>query len=210
MKLPKLYYFFYITVGNHIKKMNRVAFAHLPQLVKVDLGLNDCISNSFSIGSDSNEMRRKISRRCGSENDTRKKISCSDFPINCKTYKERDDMANFVLRCCDLDSGSYIDAPDFTFSMNSNYTAFERLIIENQRDVIFLPVLIHEQFPNLKFYQVKNAPIQMISKRNFEKLNMLERLSLERNQIQMIKKNTFEDLANLNYIQISMKLVYIF
>lgn len=195
---------FFLTVGNQIKKMNGVAFANLPKLAKVDLGLNDCISNSFSIGSDSSEMRRKISRRCGSENNARKKISCSDFPINCKSDIRDHNSTNFVLRCCDLESGSYIDAPDFSFAMNLNYTPFERLIIENQRNVDYLPVFVHELFVNLKFYQVKNTPIQMISKKNFKKLNMLETLSLERNQIQVIKSDTFEDLVNLKHIQISI------
>lgn len=200
LKLWKLLH----TEGNRIKEVDGIVFFNLPQLVIVDLSSNNCINWLFKVLKDSSEMRRRISSHCGSANATKKQISCNDSPIHCNGNWPRLIFSE-NLNCCEVEYGTYIDSPDYTFAKNQTYLAIEKLAIEFQRNIDFLPILVHEQFPILKTYTVTNTPIRRISKRNFEKLHALEELILENNLIEMIKKDTFEDLVNLKRIHISMK-----
>lgn len=110
---------------------------------------------------------------------------------------------NNTPRCCELDHEAYIDSPDYSFVADSNYTKLEVLYIRYQRNIDFLPVSVHEVFPNLKFYFIINVPVQKIFKKNFEMMTDLVQLYLLSNQIEVIKSNTFEDLINLRRIYIS-------
>lgn len=178
--------------------MNGIVFANIPNLVILELGNNVCISKKFEIKRGSNIFRRKISRNCGSANATEKQVSC----IPLKTCDELGDASN----CCEFEFGTVIDAPDYKFSADINYTAVKALSISHQRNVDFLPVSVHESFPGLKHYLVKNSPVSKISKKHFEKLFVLEWLSLDRNEIEVIKSDTFEDLISLETFKISTKL----
>lgn len=141
--------------------MNGVVFNNLPQLVSVDLSLNACIDNSFVIESDSSKWRRKISRNCASADVRGKKISCNASPF-CEN------LLNDAI-CCELEAGTVIDAPDYTFIADTSYPTFETLIISRQQNVDFLPVSVHESFPVLKKYWIVSTPIQKLSKKNFDK-----------------------------------------
>lgn len=200
------FYALSLTDFNQIKQMNGIAFVDLPQLAFVGLDRSGCVSQWFTIGSDSSTFRRQITRRCGSANNTNKQIFCSDLPLNCKGTLLKTSFFDYQNpQCCDLKSESYIDAPDFTFTKNLTYAEFEQLVIANQRLVEFLPISVHEQFPRLINYKVSNTPILKIAKKNFEKLDKLKVLVLTNNRIESIKSDTFEDLVNLERIQISMK-----
>lgn len=150
-------------------------------------------------------MRRVISRNCSTDI-TKKQISCST-PTNCDDLQ---DLENGVIIddgfCCVLEYGTVIDAPDFIFAADTNYTNIETLFIDNQQSIDFLPVLVHEKFPILKKYVVFNTPVKKISKRNFEKMYELKELELNRNQIEVIRSNTFEDLTKLEQIFVGMNL----
>lgn len=186
--------------------MNGVAFADLPQLVWLGLWLNRCISKEFEIENGSKKFRRKISRNCGSVDVAKRKLSCS---VTSSSYLDRvirNIQAYVNLGCCEVRSNSQIDAPNYTFVADKKYATLENLVIIHQQNVEFLPISVHETFPNLKVYSVKNTQIQKISKKNFGKLSKLEVLNLDRNQIEVIKSDTFEDLVNLKWIFISKKL----
>lgn len=176
--------------------MNGVAFTKLPQLVELDLMYNVCINAKFEINRDSNSFRRKILRNCGSADVSKKQISCI-------TSTACDSAERGVTKCCELELGTIIEAADYTFAADTNYTSVDKLIIAHQQNVEFLPVSVHERFSNLKLYSVVNTPVQKISKKNFEKLFQLNVLKLDRNQIEVIKNDTFEDLVNLGNIRIS-------
>lgn len=187
--------------------MNGVAFANLPQLVKIDLSGNVCINKLFSIELGSNKFRRKISRSCASANVIRRPLSCS-HSVACDELRENWGSAlktKNASSCCELKYGTQIDAPDYTFLDEMNYAAVELMTITNQQNVEFLPVLLHERFPFLKLYRVENTVVPKISKKNFQKLNQLVWLTLNRNQIELIKSDTFMDLVNLKFVYISEK-----
>lgn len=85
----------------------------------------------------------------------------------------------------------------------------------------FLPVDVHESFPNLKVYAASmnkfmfwklqasdrffldQCSFLTISKENFESLTQLRVLNLELNQIEKISSDTFEDLISLQYLNLS-------
>lgn len=187
------------TGSNKIKTVNGIAFVNLPQVVVINLRQNSCIGKVFEIQRGSNNFRRRISRHCASADVVKKQLSCIS-PIACN--EERRSWYDHS-GCCELDYGTVIDATDFSFIADKTYTIFKCLNVEHQPNIEFLPISLHERFPNLKVYSVKNAPVRKISKKNFEKMFRLEQLFLDRNQINVIKRDTFEDLINLEFIEIS-------
>lgn len=183
--------------------MNGVAFANVPRLVIVDLRMNYCINKYFTAEIDSNMFRRKISRYCASADKESRKLSCkASFECSRDIYQSFIKSLPTVKSCCELEYETHIDFPDYHFDPNSNYATIDAINIFHQRNIEFLPVLLHERFPMLKLYVVKNTPIRKISKKNFEKLYELVELYLQRTQIEMIKSDTFEDLIGLQSIWI--------
>lgn len=174
--------------------MNGIAFVNLPQLVELDVTNNECIYKWFIIESGSHRFRQKISRNCGSAEVPNKQLLCSALSV-----------CDFTLddsKCCELERGTVITGPEFSFATNANYTDLVMLVIEHQQNVDFLPVLVHEKFPMLEEYRVINTAVPKISKKNFEKMYKLERLFLNRNEIEVIRSDTFEDLINLQFMWI--------
>lgn len=191
--------------GNKIKRMSGVAFANLPVLVVLELKNNDCIDKEFTIGSDPNVFRRKISRNCALSDTNRHEISCWSVT---KCGEELDEkffmLNNKTSSCCNLESRTHIDLPDYTFEAGKNYTDLEIISIVFQRNIEFLPISVYKNFPTLRMYFVKNTPVRKISKKNFEKLNQLVALTLMSNEIEVIRSDTFEDLISLQILMISM------
>lgn len=187
--------------------MNGIAFANLPQLVQLDLRLNVCIGKLFEIDLGSNTFRRKISRSCASAEVAKKLLSCTTS-IACDEMRDEwfHEANSDASHCCELDYGTFIDAPDYTFTADTADKKFDFLIIKHQQNVEFLPVMVHDGFLMLKFYWIVNTVLPKILKKNFEKLYELKMLTLDRNQIEVIKSDTFEDLVQLEWIQISTRL----
>lgn len=180
--------------ANKIKTVNGVAFADLPQLVRVELDDTACISKSFEIERGSKKFRRKINRSCASADYVKRPLTCI-ASTNCDEFENSS-------RCCELDLDTRIDAPDYKFANDVKYKIFEFLIISHQPDVEFLPVSVHESFPNLTAYLIRKTPVRKISKKNFEKMYKLKVLALDQNEIEVIKSDTFEDLINVDRISI--------
>lgn len=156
----------------------------------------------FEVEGGSIKFRKKVLRSCASNEAVK-------TPLSCITLTACDEVRGGT-NCCELELGTVIDAPDFTFASDRDYTAVVDLVIKHQQNVEFLPVSIHERFPSLKVFHVVNTPVQKISKKNFEKMFKLEEIHLIRNQIEAIKSDTFEDLVNLEQIIISTRLFSVF
>lgn len=187
--------------------MNAVAFVNLPQLVFISLNYNDCISQKFEIEGGLNELRRSLSRSCASADVVKKPLSCI-HSVACDQWRDEleEDFLPKNSSCCELEFGTHIEAHDYTFMVDMKNVAVELLVISHQLEVDFLPVSVHESFPDLKFYSVRYTPVKKISKKNFEKMSELKLLILDHNQIEVIKSNTFEDLISLELIFISTRL----
>lgn len=188
--------------------MNGVAFADLPGLIVVDLRYNVCIDKIFETEQAINKIRRRITKNCADS--TRKKISCKTSTACNKIIHERfTRWFNRTPGCCEMNYGTNIDSPDCSFVTSGEYTNLETINIIHQRNIEFLPVLVHKSFRNLKFYWIADTPVQKISKKNFEKLSELVLLHLESNQIEVIKSDTFDDLIAMTEIVIRKFLLII-
>lgn len=150
--------------------MNGVVFANSPRLILVNLEDNICIDKFFIIDLDPNLFRRRISRNCASAESTKREIRCND-DFGCSDHF----IAWFTLRykrttsCCQLDYGTYIEAPDYTFAPEPGYVNIEIIFIMHQRNIEFMPVKVHESFPSLKLYTIVSAPFEKYPKRMLKK-----------------------------------------
>lgn len=182
--------------------MNGVAFANLPGLNFVNLLDNVCVNREFEIDNSQNLFRRKVSRNCAPAGDVRKELVCSEN-IDCDAFSKGVFVSWYgrTPGCCRPPFNNFTDSLDFSFTAGTN-ADLEIMIITRQKNMEFLPVLLHERLPKLKFYFVIKSPIRKIYKKNFEKMKELSLLVLRDNQIEMIPSDTFEDLVGLKRIYI--------
>lgn len=182
--------------------MNGFAFANMPGLGLVDLRHNVCIDKLFATESALKVIGRKISRNCATADAPKRRISCRASTACSESLST---LGSYLAseRCCQMEFGTYIDSPNYSFVADTSYEALKAIVIIHQRNIEYLPVKVHERFPNLKTYFVGDTIIRKISKKNFEALIKLETLFLESNQIELIKSDTFEDLISLERIYIS-------
>jgi Leucine-rich repeat (LRR) protein len=95
-----------------------------------------------------------------------------------------------------------IISPHQTFS-NAPDLATLALDFDGNVGVRYLPVKVHENFPNLLVLYAASCKISEISKANFEQLFKLKYLNLFDNQIETIPDGTFDDLIVLVSISLS-------
>lgn len=103
---------------------------------------------------------------------------------------------------CFLDEKTEINSSDATF-LNERDDEVEGLHFFENLNVLYLPVRVHEKFPNLVGYEAQNCGVREISKKNFESLEKLEWLHLDGNQIEKIGSDTFEGFGKLRWIDLS-------
>lgn len=70
------------------------------------------------------------------------------------------------------------------------------------RKIRFLPVSIHVNFPNLRYYAASQCIVEKVQKSNFEKLEDLIEIDLSENRIHTITSDTFECLRKLEIISL--------
>lgn len=80
------------------------------------------------------------------------------------------------------------------------------LRFDGNKQVLFLPVGVNEQFPNLAFLRADHCSIRTISKENFKDLKKLKELQLYYNQIETIGTDVFEDLISLEILYLGENL----
>lgn len=95
-----------------------------------------------------------------------------------------------------MNGSTVIDESVYTISTPRD-DAVEGFDCDRNKKISYLPVKIHEKFPNLVGLYADSCNIKAISKVNFEKLGKLRRLSLSFNQIVIVNSNTFDDLTAL-------------
>lgn len=166
-------------------------FENLPALQYVDLEGNECIDQEFESEA---EIRFTISKTvnasCGFDNN-RTQIACEEISPDFK----------YEL-CCEMRSYTVIKDITYTISDLFNNEIFTIDLSENQ-NIEFLPILLHQKFPNITSYEAARCSIKEISKRNFESLFQLWKVELQENQIYAVLSDTFEGLFNLNYLDLS-------
>ena len=70
------------------------------------------------------------------------------------------------------------------------------------KTIQYLPITVHEKFPNLEAYQFRNCSIKEISYENFQNLSEIQYLNLGFNEITTIPSSTFQDLSNLKTLEL--------
>ena len=95
-----------------------------------------------------------------------------------------------------------IDREGFFVESDPNLSILA-LIIQNNKEVKFLPSNIVDYFHKLRFYEVENCSIKTVNRKHFNGLNKLERLDLSLNEIELIDRDSFKDLNNLKSLDLS-------
>lgn len=105
--------------------------------------------------------------------------------------------------CLLSSANTVIDANDIT--LNSRKSNIDEITITPNPKVKFLPILLHETFPNLRTLTAGSCVIQNISRSNFDKLNQLRTLHLRNNSIETIASDTFRDLVRLEILNLGKR-----
>lgn len=103
---------------------------------------------------------------------------------------------------CFMDQTTAITSDTVKIS-DAREESISKLWFDHNSKIFFLPIEIHEKFPNLIQINAFNCSISTISKSNFVKLSKLRILYLENNKIEKIDSDTFDDLISLEEIDLS-------
>lgn len=123
---------------------------------------------------------------------TTKQVACEKIGL----------LYNYGPKTCYMQEAT-IDSPGNLIKHQRDLT-IKNLEFYFNREIRFLPIKVHEKFPNLMMISANYCSIKTVAKENFEKLNKLERLYLSGNHIEEIVQNCFEDLTQLEYLHLSM------
>lgn len=123
--------------------------------------------------------------------------TANEVEVECESYAS----CHAASSCCIMTVISEIKSTQVTISESDNQ--IDGINFSENRNILFLPVLVYKKFPNLIAYYAFHCSIREISKKNFEKLSRLEDLNLNSNQIERIRSDTFEDLVALQQLHIS-------
>jgi hypothetical protein len=84
------------------------------------------------------------------------------------------------------------------------------LSFRDNKKIYFLPIRVHEAFPNLWRYSASDCALTTISRKNFNNLNKLRQLLLHFNQIKTIHSDTFIDLISLEMLDLGKKNIFFY
>lgn len=98
-----------------------------------------------------------------------------------------------------LSPDTIIDRPYYKidFNPNNNIEVFKIL---NNENVKYLPINMHESFPNLLEYEVTGCKVGEVRYDNFKNMKQLKEIKLNNNKIQSIAPSTFDDARQLEKI----------
>lgn len=102
---------------------------------------------------------------------------------------------------CFMNETTRIDSKDFTIATNDD--SVKGLYIAGNEAIKFLPIKIHESFPDLVGLNAFECSLTEVSYQNFAELSKLEELYLGINQIERIDDDTFKDLVSLRKLSLS-------
>ncbi|CAG9809768.1 unnamed protein product [Chironomus riparius] len=80
--------------------------------------------------------------------------------------------------------------------------AIKALTFNNNKNIKFPPVKVHEKFPNLVAYQIFNCSVKDVRHKNFEHLSEIQAVYLGYNLITHISSDTFIDLPKLKFLSL--------
>lgn len=97
-----------------------------------------------------------------------------------------------------MDDETRLISDDFTIDLTHEDVV--GLLLEHNQNILYLPINIHEAFPNLIGLSAYDCHVLAISNKNFKNLESLKELHLSNNYIEIIFSNTFEDLYSLEVV----------
>ena len=154
------------------------------------------------------ELRDKISLRCGFQEDAVHTSAPSQLIapkvqeiVDCRKIF---DTYAYPIDTCEFRFPVKIIKKNVRIAINRTDSVIKnKIYFMKNNEIYFLPIGVHEKFPNLINYSAQSCSILSISKKNFEKLRKLVRVELDENFISSIRSNTFEFLENLAYVTLS-------
>lgn len=107
-----------------------------------------------------------------------------------------------VSHYCRLAKNGSITTPDTVLSnpRNDDVDHFE---FGDNRKVEYLPINIHDTFPNLAIFNAYACSLKSVSYQHFRGLNKLRQLSLSRNELTSLDEHTFDDLGRVLHLHLT-------
>lgn len=165
--------------------MKGSVFDNLPALKNVDLEANLCVNQIFLSEESVRGLSNTVSGACDKKGT---QIACEEISSQEKFCK----MRNYTI------------IRDITYTISDPFNEkVETMSFSNNRNIEFLPILLHQTFPNIYIFSASRCAIKEISKGNFENLVQLDSIYLEENEIYAVLKDTFEGLQNLQTLYLS-------
>lgn len=128
--------------------------------------------------------------------------------VSCEKVKQRHwgwVISDQILTCF-MDDETRIISDDFTIDLA--HTDIVGLLLEHNQNILYLPINIHEAFPNLIGLTAYDCHVNAISNKNFKNLGSLKELHLSNNYIEKIFSNTFEDLYSLEVVFLGKTFIF--
>jgi Leucine-rich repeat (LRR) protein len=120
--------------------------------------------------------------------------------ISCEKITIYDYVEKRSVKDCHMDKTTSIDSPNITIFTRDN--SMERLFLEHNKKIFYLPDKIGDAYPNLIVLRAANCSIKEITSTNLRNLAELEELYLKGNQIERIASGAFKSLEKLNELHL--------
>lgn len=170
--------------------MSGLVFEHLSALRYVNLEANECINQKFG-EVEIRGISRAVNGTCGFDRNGTQ-IACEKIFFNPW-------VGDFL---CIMNSYTVINNNNYTISDPFNVRV-ERMEFSENRYIEFLPILLHQKFPNIKKYYAARCAIKEITKQNFKNLLKLREVNLAGNQIYAVLSDIFKGIERLFKLNLS-------
>lgn len=122
--------------------------------------------------------------------------------ITCKREKGTWQWLARVLQTCHIKNQPANDAncwisPEETL-------AVQGLMINNNREVKFLPIEVNRMIPQLLAFEAKSCSVKSVESKHFKNMTSLAYLNLENNEISDISGDAFDDLIGLRHLSLAL------
>lgn len=86
--------------------------------------------------------------------------------------------------------------------MTTRNEAVKAVTFNNNKNIKYPPIKVHEKFPNLVAYQIFNCSVKDVRHKNFEHLSEIQAVYLGFNLITHIPSDTFNDQPKLKFLSL--------
>lgn len=111
-------------------------------------------------------------------------------------FCEKIELFKGTKKCCFFNETTTVSETNITIGDFIDHDVSAVLFNDNKK-ILFLPINIYVNFPNLEFYFAENASVKEVSALNFKLMSNLKWLDLRLNQIEFIPNDCFEGLFKL-------------